>query len=145
MRTRILLAPAVLATALIATPGTASASDASPCSRTQFTVYSIFKVQYCPLWTGNVPVYDISAVWTGGNQAPVGYLTYGGWANWFNGQAEFGEYGLNGYQNRWWAFTQADNGAWGWVPEVYFSGGGNDEPDSGLYQCAAAGNWCTLP
>jgi len=57
------------------------ACDGSPCGSTQYTVYSIFKVQYRPLWTGGVPVYDISAVWTGGNQAPVGYLTHGGWAS----------------------------------------------------------------
>jgi hypothetical protein len=37
----------------------------------------------------------------------------------------------------WWALTQGDEhpGGWGFVPEVYFLGGPDDEPDPGLTVC----------
>ena len=35
----------------------------------------------------------------------------------------------------WWARTVAGDGKPGWVPEVYFKGGGNDESDLGLRTC----------
>ena len=38
----------------------------------------------------------------------------------------------------WWARTLSDTGAWGWTSEVYFAGGGNDEPDARLRRCSAA-------
>ncbi|HEY3003901.1 MAG TPA: hypothetical protein VGJ44_16270 [Kribbellaceae bacterium] len=76
-----------------------------------------------------MPVYDL------GNNVIVGYLWNGGWANWFAEQCQFPEndYSLNGARNNWWAWTMADNGQWGWVSEVYFSGGDNYEADGGLY------------
>lgn len=42
-----------------------------------------------------------------------------------------------------WAFTLGDNGRWGWVPQVFFSGGANDERDAGLHLCGAQGNTCS--
>ncbi len=42
------------------------------------------------------------------------------------------------YTNVWWARTLSDTGAWGWTSEVYFTGGGNDEPDARLRRCSAA-------
>ncbi|MGI5238265.1 hypothetical protein [Dactylosporangium sp. CA-139066] len=40
----------------------------------------------------------------------------------------------------WWALTQGDEhpGGWGFVPEVYFLGGPDDEPDPGLTVCSDA-------
>lgn len=39
-------------------------------------------------------------------------------------------------EQRWYAYTEADNnGKWGWVPVVYFSGGTNDLPADGLRGC----------
>jgi serine/threonine protein kinase len=35
----------------------------------------------------------------------------------------------------WWAFTRADNGVFGWTPEVFFKGGADDERDKGLALC----------
>ena len=36
--------------------------------------------------------------------------------------------------NVWWASTRADDGAWGWVSEVYFKGGDENDPDAGLFK-----------
>jgi tRNA A-37 threonylcarbamoyl transferase component Bud32 len=43
--------------------------------------------------------------------------------------------GASSMRNGWWAFTRAENGAWGWTPEVFFKGGSNDDRDRGLVQC----------
>lgn len=130
---------AVVAATMLLTVGllaggatSASAVDGRPCARPQ-----VFRaghwVQYCPLWRGNVPVY---ASPDRGNGAPVvGRLVVGGSANWFVGDRWHSNYTLGSYHNHWWAYTLADNGHWGWVPEVYFSGGANDDSDAGLYVC----------
>jgi hypothetical protein len=44
------------------------------------------------------------------------------------GGPTFFEIGRNVY----WGSTQADNGRWGWVNEVYFAGAPNNEDDAGL-------------
>lgn len=117
---------------LLATAGPAAAADNSPCARPQVVRLGHW-VQYCPLWRANVPVY---ANPDQGNSAPVvGTLIQGGSANWFVGDHYRSNYVSGSYYNHWWAYTLADNGRWGWVPEVYFSGGGNDETDAGLYLC----------
>ena len=111
--------------------------DNAPCARPQ-----VFRanhwVQYCPLWRGQVPVYADPD--HGNSAAVVGTLVYGGSANWFVGDEPHSRYTYGSYYNRWWAYTLADNGHWGWVPEVYFSGGDNDEPDAGLYLCRLGPN-----
>ena len=129
---------ATVMTTLLTTAGPAAAVDNQPCARPQ--VYEAGHwVQYCPLWRGNVPVY---ANPDQGNNAPVvGYLYQGGSANWFVGDRYRSNYRLGNLYNHWWAFTQADNGRWGWVPEVYFSGGNNDEADAGLYLCESGPNY----
>src|SRR6185312_17563346 len=43
-----------------------------------------------------------------------------------------------GWYNDWWAKTLSDDNHWGWVPEVYFRGGDNDEADPGLPRCPSA-------
>ncbi len=40
-----------------------------------------------------------------------------------------------GYYYDWWAYTKADNGRWGWVPEMFFVGGDNMDPDRKLAMC----------
>jgi hypothetical protein len=123
--------------ALLSTAGPAAA-DAYPCARPQVYRASHW-VQYCPLWRGNVPVY---ANPDQGNNAPiVGYLYEGGSANWFVGDRYRSRYTYGSYYNGWWAYTLADNNRWGWVSEVYFSGGGNDETDGGLYVCDGGPNF----
>jgi hypothetical protein len=104
----------------------AHATDNSPCGA-KFH-HAGTTVQYCKLWRGNVPVLNSS--W-----GKVGTLVDGGSANWFECQAKGGEYTYQGDKNDWWAYTEADNGKWGWVSEVFFSGGNNNERDAGLRLC----------
>lgn len=58
-------------------------------------------------------------------------------ADWYRCQGLGDLYGLGGtpYSNIWYAWTMADNGQWGWVSEVYFQGGGNNEADGRLARC----------
>jgi hypothetical protein len=96
-------------------------------------------VQDCPLWTANVPVY--ASPDSGGSAQIVGRLVYQA-PNWFIGPSRRSRFTLGEDTNVWWAYTMADNGKLGWVPEVYFTGGGNDVPDAGLYSCGTHGNSC---
>jgi hypothetical protein len=107
----------------------AAAEDESPCGYTY--QHQGWTVQDCPLWRGNVPVYD----WYGSDPRVVGYLDYGGWANWFVCHRVGSTYVFAGHMNNWWALTMADNGRWGWVPEVFFAGGEDFDPDRGLVRC----------
>jgi len=134
---------ALAATGLVtATSGPAAAADNQPCARPQVYKSSQW-VQYCPLWKANVPVYSSPDL--GNNQSPIGYLVYGGSSNWFVGDRYRSSYSYEGYYNHWWAYTLADNGRWGWVPEVYFSGGNNDDTDAGLYACDYGPNFNDCP
>lgn len=135
---RLLLSSLLLVLALgaIAIPGRtppASAADAAPC-RPSYQLPSGLSVQDCPLWRGNVPVYRFE---NGQVAEEVGRLNLGGTANWFECQFQFTNepYSFNGATNNWWAYTMADNGQWGWVPEVFFEGGDDFEADSGLALC----------
>lgn len=40
--------------------------------------------------------------------------------------------------NDWWAYTLSDTNHSGWVPEVFFAGGGNNQPTVGLPRCPAS-------
>ena len=78
-----------------------------------------------------------------GNAGPsVGTLRSGGRQNWFVGQAQRSTYRLDGTENRWWAYTLSDDRTWGWVPEVFFAGGKDNDPDAGLAVCSARRNPC---
>ncbi len=118
-------------------------SDDVPCEATQ-TTQAGHAVQYCPLWQNEVPVYDSPDL--GNSATQVGTLVIGGTVNWFVGQSNRSEhvFSFNGfeYRNTWWAFTMADNGVWGWVPENYFAGGADYERDAGLHVCGTMGNIC---
>lgn len=95
------------------------------------------EVRLCNLTQRHVPVFAGRSA-----GAPVmGYLERGGAANWFVTEMHGGDFRLGSVANNWWASTRADNGWWGWVPEVYFAGGDNYEDDAGLrlpggYACA---------
>ncbi|MFI5896256.1 hypothetical protein ACIA5D_39770 [Actinoplanes sp. NPDC051513] len=128
--------------AATAAPAAAAATDDQPCARPQVSRASHW-VQYCPLWKANVPVYSSPDL---GNGAPVvGYLVQGGSANWFVGDRYRSNYTYSGYSNHWWAYTLADNGRWGWTPEVFFAGGGDNETDGGLYLCDAGPKFNDCP
>ncbi|MHC3472801.1 PI-PLC domain-containing protein [Streptomyces sp. 7R007] len=126
-----------------------SANDSAPvggggdCGPRQ-TVKSGLLAQYCTLWADDVPVHAFADA----GSATVGTLDSGGRANWFVGQTQgttpqtdstsWCYPGNPAWCNDWWAYTQADNGAWGWVSVVYFTGGSNDQPADDLYGCDVA-------
>jgi hypothetical protein len=119
----------------LSTPSVASASDGYPCHSPRlrtFTwagyTYRNVEVRTCPLWRGHVPVYQ----WSSTAAPVVGELVYGGDANWFVNEKWSNYASIDGSFNHYWASTLADNGRWGWVPEIYFRGGRNDEDDAGL-------------
>jgi hypothetical protein len=139
MTTRILLtALAVLA----ATAAPAAAADDQPCLA-PYTEPQFGTVQKCPLFMpgrGYVPVHRFQ----NGSPVEVGRLVQAGTANWFVCQdetpdgitpARYQDADHPQYANKWWARTLSDDDEWGWVNEIYFSGGGNDEPDGGLRRC----------
>jgi hypothetical protein len=130
------IAAAVAVAASIVAPAGAQAYDGSPCGGQWWHGYYGSYVQNCPLWRAGVPVrnhananyYDAD----GPGTTIVGYLTYGGWANWFYYQCRGDAYSASGATNDWWGKTVADNGREGYVSEVYFSGGNDYERDRGL-------------
>ncbi len=78
----------------------------------------------------------------------VGVLHLGGDTNWFVGQSYRSTFVSGALKNGWWAFTLSDkdsagNSHWGWVPETYFKGGANNEPDAGLFICGTHANSCS--
>lgn len=131
----VLMLTVAAATLGVAAP--AAAKDASPCQpREAIKLKSgnYIGAQFCPLTTSYVPVFNTDR--SGNRATVVGRLYKGKSANWFVGQRAGSRYVLRaGIYNDKWAFTQADNGRWGWVPEVYFAGGANNEPDATLAPC----------
>ncbi len=136
----------VVASALLA--DTATAADSQPCGAAVFKSWSSDKVQPCPLtaplppnnW---VPVYRQPVAVAPGQTppAPDGWL-HGTTDQYFVCDAQFPDASYthpSGWRNTWWAYTQADGSdMWGWVPEVFFAGGANDEPDGGLRRCPSS-------
>ncbi len=91
--------------------------------------------QFCALSGGGVPVYARRD----GRSPVVGRLTSGGAANWFVGQAAGARFQRGTAANAHWAYTLSDGsrGRWGWVPIVFFRGGGNGGADLTLAACGA--------
>jgi hypothetical protein len=140
---RTLVSLALLGGALLAAAPVASASDGSPCGARWFHSGVGLDVQYCPDWAPNnwIPVWrskDSPAVaatrTAAGSEQPVGYI-YAPGNDWYHCEAAGRKQSVGNFWNTWWAWTMADNGQWGWVNEVYFQGGGNDEPDATLARC----------
>ncbi len=67
----------------------------------------------------------------------AGFLHKG--TNWVICQAAGRTQHQGQYYNKWWAYTEADNGAWGWVNAVSASGGDNDGAFGGVPMCTAHG------
>jgi hypothetical protein len=138
------LAVAVAAIGAIAVAPSARANDAYPCEDAVHLHWSKKPVQRCPLTapeppSGWVPVFAAPTIRVKGAPlpAPSGWL-HGTANQYFVCEQSFTPAPYvhpRGWRNRWWAYTKSDDGVWGWVPEVYFHGGGNDEPDSGLIGC----------
>ncbi|WP_458247815.1 hypothetical protein [Streptomyces sp. MAI_2237] len=121
-----LTAPAAHATDDVPCP-TAPSSGTSP-TRSPAGVRPGTTVPHCNLTRGHVPVFASRSP-----GAPVvGHLERGGAANWFVTEMKGQTFRDGTAENYRWGSTMADNGRWGWVPEVYFAGGDNNEDDAGL-------------
>jgi hypothetical protein len=139
--------PAPVPTAPPTPPPTAT-TDKYPCGA-QFTETNSgtgHRAQRCPLASANVAVFDSPDAGNAARQ--VGVLHLGGDTNWFVGQSYRSTFVSGSLRNGWWAFTLSDkdssgNSHWGWVPETFFKGGGNNEPDAGLFICGTHANSCT--
>ncbi|MBF8186059.1 hypothetical protein ITP53_09935 [Nonomuraea sp. K274] len=108
-------------------------ADGSPCGP-QYQ-HNGRTVQNCPDWSpsGSIPVYGSNAKGT-----VVGYIDPAG-TDWYVCEVTGASHTVGEYRNYWWALTMADNHKWGYVSEVYFRGGGNDQDDGGLRECRGAG------
>jgi hypothetical protein len=92
-----------------------------------------------PLENGWIPVYRSPVPNPQGQPPPPpdGWLK-GTAGKYFDCDRAFPDavyYHPRGWRNIWWGRTLSDDGVWGWVPEVFFTGGENDEPDFGLREC----------
>jgi hypothetical protein len=114
---RTLLVCAVVAVALAGAPETALAATPAPCNEISGARHN------CTFYTpgdgrsAGTPV-------VASNNAVVGYLHQG--TNWVICQYAGRRTTVGPYFNKFWAWTKADNGRWGWVNAVYAKGGGND-------------------
>jgi hypothetical protein len=140
---RLAVAAAAAFLCPLAISSQAAATDHFPCGGKTTALGK--SVQYCPLWMpdrGYIPVRSFE-----GNpplQKDVGRLLTAGNGNWFVCQDNT----PNGIKpkayidgdhshlvNEWWAYTADDQGGWGWVNEIYFKDGDNNEPDAKLANC----------
>ena len=114
-----------------ATQGTpALSTDSFPCTRG--SPYPSLPYACPVVWpsNGKIPIY------ASGTTTIIDYLHSSTGTQYFACEATGGRYTRGSDTNIWWAWTQGDeHGSWGWVPEVFFKGGLNDEPDAGLPTC----------
>ena len=102
-------------------------------------------MQRCPLVAplppnGWVPLHARPVARAAGAPAPAATGWLKGTANqYFVCQREFSATYVHsqGWRNRWWAYTLSDDQKWGWVPEVFFKGGNDNERDKGLVICGS--------
>jgi hypothetical protein len=135
---------AVAAAASAAHLPAASAYDAYPCGREVTVPWSAVPVHPCPLTSplppnNWVPVYRVPVPNPRGSSppAPRGWLqtTTGRYFVCHRAFPAAMYYHPSGWRNLWWSYTRDDSGNWGWVPEVFFKGGDDDEPDYGIRSC----------
>lgn len=126
------------------TPTVAGAADAYPCGKATQVWWSSDSYQECPLSAlqpNGAPLYRTPvAIPAGAAQPrPDGWVPAGSATTaHFACQRDFPSavvYHQRGWRNRWWAYTRSVEGVFGWVPEVYFRGGANDEADTALRTC----------
>lgn len=92
-------------------------------------------VYYCNFYpagdgySGGAPVQDSNGNW-------VGYLNEG--SNYVYCQEVGGEDSSGGYTNDWWAWTEANNGNYGWVSALWGSGGDDNGSFGGVPGCGGA-------
>ena len=116
-----------------------AAYDAYPCLPAYYHSGVGRYVQTCPDWgPANGPWGDRMIPVYGSNLTTQVGTIYAPGNDWYVCQLQMTHidpFPYGGYYNDWWAYTKADNGQWGWVPEVFFSGGGNLDPDRKLAMC----------
>jgi hypothetical protein len=125
-------------------PGLPGTSDAFPCGGRVHVPWDTALEQQCPLtsplrqsggmW---VPAYSQATAQGTSGVTPIGWL-HSTSGQYFRCQQRFAReyvHPVGGWRNNWWAFAKTDDGHWGWVPEVFFHGGANDERDAGLAIC----------
>ncbi|MGH2802211.1 MAG: carboxypeptidase-like regulatory domain-containing protein [Thermoleophilaceae bacterium] len=125
----------------------AAAYDAYPCGPEGRASWTSEPVQLCPL-TSPLPPNDWVPVYRQPVPNPRGESPPppDGWLHGIENQYFVCQHAFpfasyhhpRGWRNHWWALTLSDDDVWGWVPEVFFKGGADDEPDSGL-------RWCSPP
>jgi hypothetical protein len=161
MRKRFMVG-AVCAAAATLGVGMASASptlaaDNAPCKPGAKRVFNYAGYNWnetlftCSTWRNNVPVHQAPDP----NSPVIGYLKSR--VNWYLFEFRGARVNVGRFYNSWWASTKADastvvpgKDGWGYVNEVYFSGGDNDQDDAGLLQpgsisCAQATGIDTCP
>jgi hypothetical protein len=122
--------------AAVVSPSVASAADNVPCGAPWWHSGHGITVQTCPDWAPNnwIPVYNGTQY----GASVVGHI-YAPGGDWYvcqlQGATANMSYGGVNYANNWWAQSRADNGQWGWVPEIFFQGGNNYERDAALRLC----------
>jgi hypothetical protein len=129
---RTVVALGLVGGALMASSPVAEATDNYPCGAQWFNPRVGLNVQTCPDWSPNgwIPVFDSNGL---GRQ--IKSWIYAPGNDWYVCEASGGVERIGNFWNSWWAWTMADDGQWGWVNEVNFQGGGNDEPDATLVRC----------
>lgn len=123
------VAAAAVAVTGLATAGAAQAAPAPvPCSSIGSGKYDC---QFYPAGNGITAGAPVQA----SNGAQIGYLNQG--TNWVTCQLP-GATDISGaYQNNWWAYTEANDGRWGWVNAVWAKGGDNFGKFQGVPACPA--------
>lgn len=130
---RLLIAATVASAAALASSSAAQAYDAWPCLGERYHPLAGTNVQTCPDWAPDNRI-PVRASLDHPDSRIVGWI-YAPGPDWYVCQAQGANYRLGAYQNHWWAFTYADNLQPGWVNEVYFQGGDNNEEDRKLRFC----------
>jgi hypothetical protein len=125
----------------------AYAYDAYPCGKQVWFPELGRNLQPCPLTSpladNLIPVYRAPVPNPQGSPPPEPpEWLYGTENQYFECDQRFDNalyYHPSGWYNVWWARTRTASGFWGWVPEVFFKGGANNEPDYGLRTCPPPG------
>ncbi|NUW39291.1 hypothetical protein [Nonomuraea rhodomycinica] len=111
---------------------TRALADAYPCGPQFWKPGPNVYVQFCPDWApdDSIPVHA-----NRDQTSPiVGYI-YAPGDDWYQCGYTGTQQTAHGATNYWWALTTADNGRIGWVNQIYFRGGGDNEPDATLRIC----------
>jgi hypothetical protein len=127
---RLALVTVAVAGMTVGVTQSAQAVDNQPC----FYSPSPWGNYQCPDWaqagSEGIPVRADKSP----NSPIVGWINPSG-PDWYECDSWGEQNRVGDIWNSWWARTTADNGAKGWVSEMYFQGGDNDQTDPGIATC----------